>query len=382
MSKNTTSFYAKIVDTAAILKSLLLISLFGSLAVSIFYWIGNGIQETSLTLIGLAVLSGFLLVVAGWGYTEIAGLILYLGVSFVLSLNISIGHAIYDEAMLAYPLLIVFSGLLFGKRSGIVVTGTTMAQLALIYILAQAGHIKPFGGAVEVNLEETITTMVILLSTGFVTWVVVAIIETAVEKIVQSEIDLENTFELTLGAWAKALELREREDPGHCERVVELTTRFALHYGFDSDQIRQIRNGAYLHDIGKMGIPEDILLKTEQFDDRERSIVKRHTILGQNIIKEIEYLGGAMDVVVSHHERFDGTGYPAGLKGDQISILAQIFSIVDCWDVLQTERPCKPSWELTDIRSYFLEESGGKFQPDIVDAFLDFIMERERQVSS
>ena len=158
MKKNIDSSYARIVDTPAILKSLLLISLFSSLAVSFLYWLGNGIQVTSLSLFGLAIVSGFLLLVLGWGYTKIAALVLYLVVSIILTLNISIGHAIFDEAMLAYPLLIVFSGLLFGKRSGVVVTGITTAQIALIYILAQSGHIQPFDGAVEVKLEETITT--------------------------------------------------------------------------------------------------------------------------------------------------------------------------------------------------------------------------------
>jgi hypothetical protein len=149
MKKTVGSSYARIVDTPAILKSLLLISVFGSLAVSFLYWLGNGIQVTSLSLVLLAIVSGFLMLVMNWGYTQIAGLILYLVVSIVLTLNISIGHAIFDEAMLAYPLLIVFSGLIFGKRSGIVVTGITAAKVALIYILAQSGHIQPFGGALK-----------------------------------------------------------------------------------------------------------------------------------------------------------------------------------------------------------------------------------------
>jgi len=380
MKKNIDSSYARIVDTPAILKSLLLISLFSSLAVSFLYWLGNGIQETSLSLLGLAIVSGFLILVMNWGYTQIAGLVLYLVVSIVLTLNISIGHAIFDEAMLAYPLLIVFSGLLFGKRSGVVVTGITAAQVALIYILAQSGHIQPFGGAVEVNLEETITTTLILLSTGLVTWVVIDIIETAVGKIYQSEQDLENAFELTLGAWAKALEIRRREDPGHCERVVDLTTEFAIYYGLDSDTVKQIRNGAYLHDIGKMGIPEHILLKSGMLDEEEKSLIKKHTLLGQEIVKDIDHLEGAAEVVVSHHERYDGAGYPLGLKWTQIPILAQIFAIVDCWDVLQTERPCRPSWEMSEIWSYIKDQSGGKFQPSVVDAFIDFIADRGGEV--
>jgi len=381
MKKTLDSSYARIVDTSAILKSLLLISLFGSLAVSILYWLGNGIQVTSLSLLGLAIVSGFILLVLRWGYTQIAALVLYLVVSIVLTLNISIGHAIFDEAMLVYPLLIVFSGLLFGKRSGVFVTGITAAQIALIYILAQSGHIQPFGGAVEVILEETITTTLILLSTGLVTWVVIDIIETAVGKIYQSEQDLENAFEHTLGAWAKALEIRHREDPGHCERVVDLTTEFAIYYGLDNDAVKQIRNGAYLHDIGKMGIPEDILLKSSILDEEEKSLIKKHTLLGQEIVKDIDFLEGATEVVVSHHERYDGTGYPLGLKWTQIPILAQLFAIVDCWDVLQTERPCRPSWEMSEIRSYIKEQSGGKFQPSVVDAFFDFISDRGRDVN-
>jgi len=380
MKKNIDSSYARIVDTPAILKSLLLISLFSSLAVSFLYWLGNGIQVTSLSLLGLAIVSGFLLLLIGWGYTKIAALVLYLVVSIVLTLNISIGHAIFDEAMLAYPLLIVFSGLLFGKRSGVVVTGITTAEIALIYILAQSGHIQPFGGAVKVNLEETITTTLILLSTGLVTWVVIDIIETAVGKIYQSEQDLEKAFELTLEAWAKALEIRNREDPGHCERVVDLTTKFAIYYGLDNDAVKQIRSGAYLHDIGKMGIPEHILLKSGVLDEEEKSLIKKHTILGQEIVKDIDYLEEAMEVVVSHHERYDGAGYPLGLKWTQIPILAQIFAIVDCWDVLQTERPCRPSWEISEIWTYIKNQSGGKFQPSIVDAFIDFMADRGEEV--
>ena len=135
-----------------------------------------------------------------------------------------------------------------------------------------------------------------------------------------------------------------------------MTTEFAIYYGLDSDTVKQIRNGAYLHDIGKMGIPEHILLKSGMLDEEEKSLIKKHTLLGQEIVKDIDHLEGAAEVVVSHHERYDGAGYPLGLKWTQIPILAQIFAIVDCWDVLQTERPCRPSWEMSEIWSYIKDQ--------------------------
>ena len=367
--------YVRIVDTPAIIKTLVLISLFGSLLISFAFWMGNGIQETSISLLLSAVFCLGLFFLQKQGHHQIAGLLLYMMISFILTFNISIGHAIYDEAMLAYPILIIFSGLIFGKRSAVVVTGITLFQLILIYILAQAGHIQAFDGAVPIRLEETITTLIILISTGFLVWVVIDIIENAVDRISQSEKNLENAYDLTLAAWAKALELRGREDPGHSSRVTSLSTLLAERMGLDEIAIKQLRRGALLHDIGKMGIPEKILLKSENLEDTERELLNQHTIMAKNMIDDIDYLEGALEIISYHHEHYDGTGYPAQVSGDEIPITARIFSIVDNWDSLRNDQPCRKGWSNKKTKDYLLDQSGKKFDPDLVIKFIALVDE-------
>jgi len=373
MKDQVNSSYARIVDTPAVVKTLILISLFGNLAIGVVYWLENGIQETSISLFIVALVSLGLLFLHRFGYSQAAGLILYLLISLMLTFNISIGHAIYDEAMIAFPLLIIFSGLIFGKRASVLVTGITVFQICLIYILAQAGHVRPFGGAVQVRLEETITTLIILISSGFLVWVVIDIIENAVEKILLSEQELENAYDLTLAAWAKALELRGREAPGHSGRVTTLATLLAEQMGIDEGKVWHIRQGAMLHDIGKMGIPENILLKTNQLDRTEKQTLVQHTSMAKDIIKDIDYLSGALEIVSYHHERYDGSGYPGELSGEKIPLSAQIFSIVDCWDMLRTRRPCREAKTDQEALVYLREQSGKKFNPEVVEAFLKMV---------
>jgi putative nucleotidyltransferase with HDIG domain len=247
--------------------------------------------------------------------------------------------------------------------------------MILVHILAQAGHVQPFGGAVQMKLDETITTIIILIATGFLVWIVVDIIENSVEKIIQAEVDLESAYEDTLAAWAKALELREREAPGHSTRVTSLATLLAEKMGLDSNVIKQIRQGALLHDIGKMGIPESILLKSEPLKPKEKKLLKEHTIMASGIISDIDYLEGALEVISHHHERYDGNGYPQKLNGDQFSLKAQIFSIIDNWDMLRVDRPCRKAWSDEKTLVYISDQSGKKFNPDIVEVFLKMMDE-------
>ena len=298
-----------------IVRLLVWISFSGSLLIGIAYLVANGWQETSASLFLMALISLALFFLQRWGYFQIAGLILYFQVSFILTFNISIGHGIYDEAILVFPLLIVFSGLIFGKRSVVLVTAISLAQFSLIYTLAEAGQVQPFDGAVSMGLEDTITSCIILLATGFLVWFVIDIIEKAVERINRSELELEEAYDQTLHAWARALELRKREDPGHSARVSSLTSLFAEHIGLSEKQVKSAWQGALLHDIGKMGIPESILMKKESLSPEEKEITREHTRLGSKLIENIDYLNGAMDIIVHHHEHYDGQGYPERLSG-------------------------------------------------------------------
>lgn len=367
------SSYSRIIDTPAIVRLLLLITISGSTLIAIAFWVSNGWQETSFSLLLMAGFSLVLFFGQRLGYTQAAGLLLYLLISLVLTFNLSIGHTIYDEAILVFPLLIVFSGLIFGKRSALLVTAISLFQIVLLFILAQAGHVRPFEGVLEMRLDDTITTCVILMATGFLVWVIVDIIERSVEQISISESEIENAYDQTLIAWAKALELRGREDPGHSARVSSLTRLFVEDLGFDSERVISAWRGALLHDIGKMGIPEKILLKTEDLNAAEIEINRTHPQLGKLVFEDVEYLRDALDVVLHHHERYDGKGYPNQLEGDAIPYLAQLFSIVDCWDVLRTDRPCKPSISDEETLAYLREQSGKKFNPELVERFLAIV---------
>jgi putative nucleotidyltransferase with HDIG domain len=373
VSKISKSSYARIVDTPKIVRWLVMISFTGSLLIGIAFLAANGWQETSASLFLMGFLSLSLFIVERWGYPQIAALFLYLLVSSILSFNVSIGHGIFDEAMLVFPLLIVFSGLIFGKRSVVLVTGITLAQFSLVYSLSVTGQVQPFEGAVNMSFEDMVTTLIILLATGFLIWVVIDIIENAVLRISRSEQEVEEAYDQTLMAWARALELRNREEPGHSARVSSLTVLFAEEIGLSEEQVRGAWQGALLHDIGKMGVPESILLKAEAFSPAEQEIIKEHPRMGCQLFEDVTYLKGAMNIIAHHHERYDGQGFPGHLSGDDVPYEAQLFSIVDCWDMLRTERPCREAFSNQEALNFIKEQSGKKFHPELVAKFLDLV---------
>jgi len=272
-----------------------------SLAIGSVYLVFYEYDGTVLSLVVLGLVSSFLLILQKRGYYQAVGVSLSALVSIVLTYNISIGNAIYDEAMLAYPLIMVFTGLLFGKRSVTLITGLTLAQIVLVYILALNGLVRPFDGRVPFKFEELITTLIILLATGMILWVVVNLIENTVQKIIKSETEIQNSYDLTLEAWAKALELRGREVSGHSRRVTELSVKLANRLGFNRDEVIQLWRGALLHDIGKMGVPENILLKPGPLTEEELEIIWKHPLMGREIFKDIPYLDEAPKVVAYHH---------------------------------------------------------------------------------
>jgi hypothetical protein len=337
------------------------------------FWVVKGWQATTLSLLLVALASMFLLYLHKVGSSQIAGFLLYLIVSSVITFNIIIGHGIYDEGMLVYPLLIVFSGLIFGKRSAVLVTGITIGQMSMVYLLAQAGLVQPFEGAIQMPLEDTITTCIILMATGYLVWVIIDIVESAVDRIYASEAELEQAYNQTLIAWAKALELRDRENRGHSARVSSLTRLFAEHLSLDPEEIRAAWQGAMLHDIGKMGISEELLLKPAKLDDEEQRLVHSHPGLGSDLIQDIEYLNGARDVVNWHHERFDGTGFPEQLKGDEIPLVVQLFSLVDCWDTIRNGRPCREAVSDREALAFIMDQAGRKFNPEMVEQFTNLV---------
>lgn len=371
--------YPGIINISQIIYYLLVISTFGGLAIGLVYYRFYGVDATSISLAWLTAICLVLLGIYNLGYHQLASFFLYLVISGVLTFNISIGDAIFDEAMLGYPLIIVFTGLLFGKMTVVLVTAISAAQLTLVYLLAQRGIIRPFNGLIAVDLEQTITSILILVATGMLLWVVVDIIERTLIKLVQAEREMENTYDLTLEAWAQALELRGREPSGHSRRVTALSVRFANWLGYDRTKTRHIRRGALLHDIGKMGVPEEILLKPGPLTGEEWQIVSEHPRLAAEIFKDVPYLQEALEIVRWHHERPDGQGYPYKLRGDEIPDAAKLFAIVDNWDILRTDRPAGNAWGDAETFAYLKAEAGTKFDPEMIEGFLSMLSGHRRK---
>ena len=188
---------------------------------------------------------------------------------------------------------------------------------------------------------------------------------------------LSRAYDVTLAGWAKALELRDKETEGHSQRVTEITVQLAQKMGFTEREIVQLRRGALLHDIGKMGIPDAILHKPGPLSNEEWDIMRLHPVYAYDLLKEIDFLAPALDIPYSHHEKWDGTGYPRGLKGKEIPLAARIFAIVDVWDALLSDRPYRGPWPGEKVRAYLLEQSGIHFDPDVVRHFMALISQEE-----
>jgi PAS domain S-box-containing protein len=184
---------------------------------------------------------------------------------------------------------------------------------------------------------------------------------------------LVRAYDATLDGWSHALDLRDKETEGHSRRVTELTLILARELGVSESEMPQIRRGAQLHDIGKMGIPDSILLKPGPLTEEEWAIMRQHPIYAADLLFPIEFLQPALDIPYCHHEKWDGSGYPQGLKGEEIPLSARIFAVVDVWDALTSNRSYRPAWSSTQALKYIREQSGKHFDPQVVDRFMQLI---------
>jgi len=182
-------------------------------------------------------------------------------------------------------------------------------------------------------------------------------------------------YDATIEGWSKAMDLRDKETHGHTQRVTNLTIKLAQQMGIPNTGILHIRRGALLHDIGKMGIPDNILHKPDKLTEDEWTIMHKHTLYASEMLSSIAYLKPALDIPLYHHEKWDGNGYPYQLKGEQIPLAARIFAIVDVWDALTSERPYRKAWTKEQAVAYIKKESGKHFDPQIVDVFLNMILQ-------
>ena len=171
------------------------------------------------------------------------------------------------------------------------------------------------------------------------------------------------------------MDLRDRETEGHTLRVTDLTLKLASVMGISQTDQVHIRRGALLHDIGKLGVPDQILFKQGPLTEEEWGIMRRHPTYAFDMILPITYLRPALDIPYSHHEKWDGSGYPRGLSGEQIPLAARLFAVIDVWDALRSNRPYREGWSYEATRQYIIEQSGKHFDPQVVEAFIRLLKE-------
>jgi putative two-component system response regulator len=189
------------------------------------------------------------------------------------------------------------------------------------------------------------------------------------ERVRQRTEELEQAYITTLEGWARALELRDYETSGHSQRVTQLAVCLGHKMGIQGEDIIHLQRGALLHDIGKMGIPDQIMLKPGKLDEKEWEIMRLHPNFAYEMLSAITFLQPALDIPYCHHEKWDGTGYPRGLKGTEIPLAARIFSVVDVWDALSSDRPYRKAWEKNRVLEYLQQNTGTDFDPAIVEQF-------------
>lgn len=191
------------------------------------------------------------------------------------------------------------------------------------------------------------------------------------EDLQESHRELEKAYQATLEGWVRALDLRDKETEGHTQRVTILTQRLARSMGVEGDALVHITRGALLHDIGKMAIPDGILLKPDQLTEDERMLIQKHPVYAYEMLSPIAFLVPAIDIPYCHHEKWDGSGYPRGIRGKEIPFAARIFPVIDVWDALTSNRPYRRALPQYEVRARIKAESGKHFDPVVVDAFME-----------
>ncbi len=282
------SHYQSVIDLPNIVEKLLILT--GLTEIVIFgIWSTNGIGITARTMILLFFLSSVLFFINRKGYSKEAGIALFIIASLSVTYLAYQGDGIYSTPFIFFPIILIFSGIVFGKKQIYFITIFLIALTTLLFALDRSGIIIPFDGIIQWAPDYYALAVVILIATAAILSIVMSTIEENIETISLSEQRIKESYELTLEGWAKALELSGREPKGHSQRVATLVTEFAKDLGLDDQAITSLRQGALLHDIGKMGLPDSILLKPGPLSDDETEFCKQHTLFAKKILQDIIY---------------------------------------------------------------------------------------------
>jgi len=277
--------------------------------------------------------------------------------------------------LLAAPILAL---LLTGIRAGWICTAVSALIYSIFFIFAYTGllaNLLQFKFDALEWLTRGFTLMMLLILVVALLMRMNRFLLNALSAEQRSAAELVKTYDATLEGWAHALELRDIETAGHCHRVSEITKRLAGEARLANGELDDLHRGSLLHDIGKMGIPDSILLKPGKLSEGEFKQMQEHTTYAYDLLSHIPYLLKALDIPYCHHEKWDGSGYPRGLKGIDIPLSARIFAVVDVYDALISDRPYREAWPEEKALAYIQERSGTEFDPAVVTAFLKLASE-------
>ncbi|MFN2144406.1 MAG: HD-GYP domain-containing protein [Anaerolineales bacterium] len=362
--------YYEIIDrrrVALTLQGLILTasSLIGGLLLS------QGFNTPGMILLGFSAVTIILIILNLRGniLASVAGLLWLFPV--ILSTLMIDGEGLHDPGMIGFGLYVIVAALLMGKRFLPIAWAISSVMVGFIYL----SETFPFFSWTEdirytSSFLDLVIVLVILTVGTAVFWIVMDIIEETVNKLIIGEHQIKEAYDLTLEGWSRALEMRDKETQGHSRRVTNLTLKIGERMGFSQEDLFHLRRGALLHDIGKMAVPDAILHKPGSLDEEEWEIIRQHPGYAYEMLKDIEFLIPALEIPLHHHEQWDGKGYPNGLAANQIPLSARIFAVVDNWDALLSNRPYRTAWNKADVINYLKQESGKKFDPEVVEIFL------------
>lgn len=260
---------------------------------------------------------------------------------------------------LAIPNLIIC--FITEKKAPMYYVGFSILVYTAIYYFQATG--EPY------NFFSVVCLLIIVL----VAWRVSRILDTMFEQLVSA-------YDTTIEGWSEALEMRSQETEGHSHRVCELTMKLVKQMGIDETRWTHIQRGVLLHDIGKMGVPDQILCKNGPLTEAEMKIMREHPVKAYHLLSNIPYLKPALQIPYCHHEKWDGSGYPRGLKGTDIPLEARIFSVIDVWDAMRSYRSYRDAIPENQVIEYLCSESGRSFDPEIVKEFFTMMGFKEPQL--
>ena len=329
---------------------------------------------TAYTLFGLAAVCVVSLLIQRFtGSYRLAALTLIVAAVVVIQYNMMYGQGIQDVAVAALPGLIILSAILFGTPSIPIFTLMTVIS-ALVATLLPHQTIS----AGDEDWTDFLILTALLIGYAALAHILVSRLEKYLEQLRFKEGEISRAYDATLTGLSKALELRDRPTEGHSRKVVELTERLAREIGInDKHELEVLRYGAMLHDIGKLSIPDSILQKPGPLNEEEWKVMRKHPEYGMALLNEIGYLKRSVDMVLYHHERWDGSGYPKGLRGEAIPMPARLLCIIDNWEALSVDRPYRSRWPQEKIRAYLEQNAGKLFDPQIVSAFLKVVCDQK-----